>query len=620
MTHARLYRLVESSSVLLFFLQALRVVFSVLFGIIYDQVFEGPMSAWLVISVALVLVALLSPLGLLRMRSIRWPAILAILAGLARITLCINDPDIRYWGALIVVAAGAMYLASRLALRSPSLFTAFVCALSLGQVLQAVGQTYDISLRQSWLPVQVLWAAAVVVAAMQSAKEHVRHGSHAGLSAGGGFILGGVLFLETSLLSLPHAVARWAAQPYVWSAPTLLLATLLPGLPGVRVRCLALLRSHGYRTLLALGVAIGVMLGYFLRGPVSLAALVLTQAGVIVLLAYLFESGQRASPGPPVALGLAVFLVLNFLNAFAFTYPYTLPALRGLGWAVYLTACVLVAVGLLPLHALAPPDSRKTRAPAGVWAGLVAALAITLAVAWPATPDALPTIGTIRLATYNIHYGYDDAWHFTLDEQAQLIEDERVDVIALQEVDTGRLTSYAVDDARYLARRLRMNVAYLPTVEHLTGIALLYHGEPEAVEAALLPSLQEQTGIVRVSLNPDGHPLAAHAIWMGLSDEDTQRQIESALAFIGAETPASFGGDFNATPDSPVAQAVRQAGFQDPFEMLSVDPAPLTDPADSPVKRIDFVWLRGLDPIQAWVPESLASDHRMVVVEVRLTP
>lgn len=620
MTHARVYRLVESTSVLLFFLQALRVIFSVLFGIIYDQVFEGPMSAWLVISVVLVLLALLSPLGLLRMRSIRWPTILAIVAALARVALSINDPDVRYGGSLIVVAAGAMYLTSRLALRSPFVFAGLLCALSLDQVLRAVGQTYDLSLRQSWLPVQIVWAGVVVVAALQGSKEHVRHGSHAGLSPGGGLVLGGVLFLETSLLTLPNAVARWGGLPYIWVAPALLLATLVPGLPGLRLRYLTAMRSHGARTLLALGIAIGVVGGYFLEGVVSGVALVLTQAAVITLLAYLFESGQHPSPGPSVALGLAVFLLVNFLNAFAFTYPYTLPELRGLGWAVYLVAVVLLAIGLLPMQPSAPPDSGLTRIPAALWGAIMAALAVTIAAAWPATPDPLPSTGTIRLATYNIHYGYDDAWHFALDEQAELIEDEQVDVIALQEVDTGRLTSYAVDDARYLARRLQMNVAYLPTVEHLTGIALLYRGEATAVEAALLPSLQEQTGIVRVVLNAGGHPLAAHGIWMGLSDEDTVRQIEAALTFIGSTTPASFAGDFNAEPDSPIAQAVRTAGFQDPFELLSIDPAPLTDPSDSPEKRIDFVWLRDLHPVRAWVPESLASDHRMVVVEVQLTP
>src|SRR3989304_8036103 len=107
---------------------------------------------------------------------------------------------------------------------------------------------------------------------------------------------------------------------------------------------------------------------------------------------------------------------------------------------------------------------------------------------------------------------------------------------------------------------------------------------------------------------------------MGLKDEDTQTQIREALDFIGNQPPAPFGGDFNAEPGSQVAQTVEAAGFVDPFIFLEIDPPPLTDPAIQPVKRIDFVWIRGLQPVQAWVPDSLASDHRMLVVEFEIKP
>ena len=212
--------------------------------------------------------------------------------------------------------------------------------------------------------------------------------------------------------------------------------------------------------------------------------------------------------------------------------------------------------------------------------------------------------------------GYDVFWHFTLDEIAQTIAGSGADIVALQEVDTGRLTSYAVDDAYYLARRLDMSVAYLPTVEHLTGIALLYRGEAESIDSRLLTSLQEQTGIVHAHLKIGDQPLDAYGIWMGLSDEDTLRQIGEALDFIGENNPATFGGDFNAEPDSPVVQAVLQAGFDDPFLVLGINPPPPTDPAINPQIRIDYVFTRQLTPVSAIVLPSLALDHRMVVVNL----
>jgi endonuclease/exonuclease/phosphatase family metal-dependent hydrolase len=310
------------------------------------------------------------------------------------------------------------------------------------------------------------------------------------------------------------------------------------------------------------------------------------------------------------------FLILNFLNAFAFTYPYILPAMKGMGWVVYLVAGISV-VFLLPGRKSTPVDGALVFDGLGV-VPLVVAVLLALISVWPVKAEDLSNGRTLRFATYNIHYGYDDAWRYTLEEIAEAIEEIGCDFVALQEVDTGRLTSYGVDNALYLARRLKMNVAYLPTIEHLTGIAVLYRGSTAVENSSLISSLEEQTGIVQVSIEGKRGELHAFGIWIGLSKEDTETQIAEAIEFIGDQSPALFGGDFNADPESDVAAAIRLAGFSDPFETLAIDPAPNTSPAIDPDNRIDFVWLRGFEPVEAWVPDSLASDHRIVVVEVEL--
>jgi endonuclease/exonuclease/phosphatase family metal-dependent hydrolase len=294
--------------------------------------------------------------------------------------------------------------------------------------------------------------------------------------------------------------------------------------------------------------------------------------------------------------------------------------MRGLGWLPYLLAAAVVGGGILSEMPVSVPwNELSPRVDFSLTFGVLGMVAILLAVR-PQSVHDLSASGTIRFATFNIHYGYDREWHYTLDDIARTIESEKVDVIALQEVDTGRLTSYGVDDVRFLSRRLRMNAVYLPTVEHLTGIALLYKGPEVQFDTRLLSSLQEQTGIIHARLEVVHQPVHAYAIWMGLEDEDTELQIAEALAFIGDNTPAAFGGDFNAVPGSRVTAAIEQAGFEDPFTVLGIDPAPLTDPAVAPTQRVDFVWMRDLSPAGAWVAESLASDHRMVVVEVKPAP
>ncbi|MEW6568863.1 MAG: endonuclease/exonuclease/phosphatase family protein [Chloroflexota bacterium] len=624
MGQARLLRILEATSVLLFFLQALRVIFSVLFGIIYDQVFAGTPNAWLVISVLLVLLALLAPAAAPAAWSRRWLAWMAILATLARVALSVNDATIRYWSSLIVLAAGGLYLTGMLIARRPMVLPTIVGAILVDQGLRAAGQTYDLSLQPGWLPVQAVWAAGVVVLSLVLTRQPVGGDQHPSrLSAWAGLGLGGALFLETSLLALPNAVARWSATAYPVHVLALMVVTLLPLFPHARFAFNRLVTEWPVaRAGLAVLLPGLLMAAYFVPGLPSATALVLAQALALGVLACLIDgrAKRQRSTGGMLALGLSFLLLLNFLNAFAFTYPYSLPAMRGLGWAVYLAAGLAAAAGVAAQTPQPVPWKDLDNRMPVEWFTAVVSLGVAIVFTWPQPASPLPESGRIRLATYNIHYGYDVDWHFNLDQMAEAIEAEAVDVIALQEVDTGRLTSYAVDDALYLARRLRMNVAYLPTVEHLTGIAVLYPGQAFEVERQLLTSLQEQTGIIRVALHLPDQTLSAHGIWMGLSDEDTSRQIREALDFIGGRTPASFGGDFNAEPGSPVVETVLEAGFEDPFQLLGIEPAPPTDPAIDPVERIDYVWLRGLRPTRAWVAESLASDHRMVVVEVELAP
>lgn len=621
MDKPRQFRFFEATSLLLFFLQALRVIFSVLFGVIYDQVFLGPLDAWLFISILLVLVAMCAPAFAPATPRRAWLLACVILAALARVGLSVNEPQVRYWAALFVLAFAGLYLAMLISADRPLARNGLLAALVLDQLFRIVGQTSDLTLRPAWLLAQIIWAIGLIGLAFwlwrNVLSEQRGYGAPGSLW---GLGIGGVFFLETSLLALPNAIARWSQTHYFVIAPLLLVMTCLPLLPGFQQRLVGRMGpSPGLRLILAILLAGSILIGYFLEGLVSALALLLAQGMVMAGLVCLLDghSARLKSPGPRLALGFIFFLLLNFLNAFAFTYPYVLPLMRGLGWAVYLIAALVLGLAWVRQPMAHHPTSVPTSRPWVILAGSGIALIIAILAVWPMRADPLPTDRPLRASTYNIHYGYDTFWHFTLDEIALTIADSGADIVALQEVDTGRLTSYAVDDAYFLSRRLRMNVAYLPTVEHLTGIALLYRGEAESVDSRLLTSLQEQTGIVHARLNLNDRPLDAFGIWMGLSEEDTQRQIDEALEFIGDNTPVTFGGDFNAEPDSLVVQSVRQAGFDDPFLVLGIDPPPPTDPAIDPLIRIDYIFTRGLTPASAVVLPSLASDHRMVAVEFK---
>jgi endonuclease/exonuclease/phosphatase family metal-dependent hydrolase len=282
----------------------------------------------------------------------------------------------------------------------------------------------------------------------------------------------------------------------------------------------------------------------------------------------------------------------------------------------------LIAALLAGLPALRRAVPEPVPPPARIhWAAILAGAVLVLLVlvaAWPrpVVPPSAPS--SLRIGTYNIHYGYDSGWHLTLEAEARTIEAAAADVVMLQEVDTGRPTSYMIDEALWLARRLGMEAVYLPCMEHLTGVALLSRYPILEADTLLLPSALEQTGLIGAELDVSGTTLHAFATWLGLEPDERARQLDAALPFIAAHPgPAAFGADFNSKPDSPVYARIAAAGFVDPFVGLGLDSRP-TDPAVNPTKRIDFVWLQALTPLQAQVLDSLASDHRMVVVEVAL--
>ncbi|MFZ5917928.1 MAG: endonuclease/exonuclease/phosphatase family protein [Chloroflexota bacterium] len=668
-------RTLEATLLLLVFLQAMRALFSTLFGVIYDAVFAGPFTPWVMVIGALVLLAFLAPLVVPRHADRLRPALLAAVAvtAVARVPMTINSHPVRLYSSIVVVAAGGFYLAALLR-HTPAQFSrAVVLALVADQLLRALGHTWDLALRHEWLVPQAIISAGLILLARYLAGPETASyeleaagGAQLGLSPmqfgglppvqpgglppmqlgglppvqlgglppmqfgglPGGLAWAGFLFVQTTLLALPNALSRWSGIAYSALAPLLLGVTLLAILPGLRE---SITRSLGndpiharlWGLALALVTLIGLTVGRRVPGLAGAAGLLAAQLALLLALPHLLAprtSGAPERTGLWLAVGGLAFLTLNFAYAFAFTYPYTLAAFKGMGLPV-----LLIGAGLAVLPALLRPISADGAFTATgsrlVWAAATLALVILVAgVARPHRVEGMPADDTIRIGTYNIHYGYDTDWHYTLEAQARTIQASGADVIALQEVDTGRLTSFAVDDALWLGRRLGMHVVYLPTVEQLTGIALLSRHPIEAAETRLLTSQLEPTGIVRARLRVGERTLDAYAVWMGLTPEERAVQLTDALAFVAqanADTPAIWGGDFNSTPDSPVHARIAETGFIDPFVALGLEPG-FTDPADNPRKRIDFVWLRHLTPLNGEVMDSLASDHLMVVVEARL--
>ena len=620
----RLAGLIEAMAISLFFYQALRVLFSVLFGFIYDALFDESLSLGIVgLILAVLVLALLAPLAAPRRSRGRRGAMAgaALAVFIARLPLTFNEPVVRLVASIVIIAGAGLYLVTALRSRPKTMVEGLILGLVLDQVLRVAGHTFDITLHPGWWPGQAVLSLTLCLLALwlygRRQEETVGTAAPPGLSVG--LVWGGWLFLESSLLAFPNAMARWSGEGYqlfALASPLILLLIWL----GSRLWRTRWRWFDGGLVLVTL--CVGLALGYVLSGAFAAVGLLLAQlAAMVALLSALWAPNPQGgdSLGVALSLGNILYLVLSFVYAFTFTYAYTLELFRDMGLTVFLIAGVLTGIPLLILPAVKervpwPSLARWLVALAG---GLILAAFVLVIEGDPWQPSQMAT-DSLRAATYNIHYGYDGEWHLSLEAQAQAIERSGADVVMLQEVDTARPTSYMIDNAMWLAQRLEMTEIYLPTMEHLTGIALLSRHPIRYTETLLLPSELEQTGIIWTELDVGGRPVNAAATWLGLEADERARQLDTALMLVTVHPgPALFGGDLNSTPDSLVYARIAAAGFMDPFVVLDLD-SPPTSPAVNPAHRIDFVWMRSLVPIQAEVLDATASDHRLVVVEAAL--
>jgi len=271
-------------------------------------------------------------------------------------------------------------------------------------------------------------------------------------------------------------------------------------------------------------------------------------------------------------------------------------------------------------------------------AGLVTIFVVTVLVGVAVLPpqiDYQTDLDRVRIATYNIHGGYSLYFDYDLAEMADTIWASGADVVLLQEVETGRLVSFGVDQALWLGRRLGMAVFYLPANENMQGLAILSRVPVVQQAGSLLASLGHQTGLQRLQVQPDDDVLDVYNVWLGLpfssdgselalQEEDQWRQLQEALATISIDHPGGvlgrvvLGGTFNNTPDSAIYSLLVQTGFNDPFVDLPLGDAATLRRGDTLLARFDYLWLRNVIPAGRTVLASDASDHRLAVVELDL--
>lgn len=233
-----------------------------------------------------------------------------------------------------------------------------------------------------------------------------------------------------------------------------------------------------------------------------------------------------------------------------------------------------------------------------------------------------------KVMTYNIHHCNPPSAGDKIDVEAiaKVINAEKPDFVALQEVDVNTERSgKGKNQAQQLAQLTGMRFYFSKAIDHQGGdygVAVLTRFPiVDSVRYALpiRPELKEEDrtiAAVTVTL-PDSRKLIFASTHLGLKEPNRILQAETIQQHFGnTELPMILGGDFNATPDSPVI-----AYFDKYFTRSCSDCKP-TIPVDAPKKTIDFIMHKQGSKLKSTntkvIDEQYASDHLPVTAEFTL--
>lgn len=229
----------------------------------------------------------------------------------------------------------------------------------------------------------------------------------------------------------------------------------------------------------------------------------------------------------------------------------------------------------------------------------------------------------LRLVAYNIRHGEGMDRVVDLERVADVLRALEPDVIALQEIDSVTERTGRVHQAARLGELLGMEAAFGPFMDYrggAYGMAILSrHPITDATNHRLPPGEEPRSALTaRIRIGHDGPELLVAGIHLYRSEVERLAQAETLVQVLAdADVPVILAGDFNSTPGSPVMMLL-SASWAVPAKE---EPA-LTFPADAPEREIDFILLRPADRFTVTdyrvVPESLASDHRPVLMTVRV--
>jgi endonuclease/exonuclease/phosphatase family metal-dependent hydrolase len=229
--------------------------------------------------------------------------------------------------------------------------------------------------------------------------------------------------------------------------------------------------------------------------------------------------------------------------------------------------------------------------------------------------------------TYNIHVGVGMDQKLDPERIADVIGNDHPDLVGLQEVDRAVKRTELRDEILELAKLTGMDYAFAHNLDFQGGqygVAILSRFPIQKIDHRKYENLREaeRRGMIRVEVKVGNTIVNFVTTHLDYQYEDGRVfETEQLLKFLQrVRGPLIVVGDFNDEP-SGSAYKLMLRRFQDAWTIGKAKEAGLSYPADKPAKRIDYIFTRQADHIrtkQAWIVNTLASDHLPVVADLEI--
>lgn len=237
----------------------------------------------------------------------------------------------------------------------------------------------------------------------------------------------------------------------------------------------------------------------------------------------------------------------------------------------------------------------------------------------------------ITVLSYNIHHANPPSKPNVIDLQAvaTVINQQQVDIVALQEVDVHTTRSGpSVHEAEELARLTGLKAFFAKAINYdggEYGVAILSRYPLEQTRNVALPTDESTKGEHRTLASatltlPGGKKIVFACTHLDAQKADVNRQlqIKKIVEVLKEERlPVVIAGDFNAVPTSDVIHQLDAS-----FTRSCVRDCGYTIPEKNPTKTIDYIAFMPTAKFRVLshrvVDEQYASDHRPVKAVLRL--